>query len=366
MTRRILRTLAFVALATACTGKQSGRSGAAQQQRQPRSETTPSPQLQAPPTEPAPTAEAADVDTQLRAAARPEALSGTAEPIAPAPAPVPAAKVGLTLTAPGAEPRRVLARTPAKGDTQRLTLSLGMKVAMQLGRQAVPAADVPPLAVDVDVTIDRIGADGTHYSFAVTDVRVGDVSGASERVRKAVLASAVSLTKLAGKGRLADDAGAPELALPGVADPALEPALESFRDSFSQLLVALPSDPVGTGASWQVVRDADIHGFPIQQVATYQVTALGDDAVELDVTFTEAGVDRPSTQAPDAKARTRGHVAKGSGKVTVDLGQLMPTKAAVVSNATTHATLTIAGAPQDVLMQIGLDTRVGEGDAPAK
>ena len=360
MTRRILRSLALAALATACTGKQSGQAGVAGRQRQPRPVAAQD-AGQTPPSEAAaPTAEAADVDTQLREAARPEALTATADPMPDPPAALAVQEVGLRVTRPGAEPRRVLARTPAKGHTQKLTISLGMKVAMQLGRQAVPAADVPPLAVDVDVTVDRIGPDGTNYSFAVTDVRVGDVSGVSERVQKAVLESAVSLTKLAGKGRLADDAGAPELNLPGDADPALEPALESFRDSFAQLLVALPEDPVGTGATWQVVRDADIQGFPIQQTATYTVTALGEDTVDLDVAFIEAGVDRPTKEAPDAKARTRGHVAKGTGKVTVDLGQLMPTKAAVVSNATTHATLTIAGAPQDVLMKVGLDTRVGD------
>jgi hypothetical protein len=298
-----------------------------------------------------------DAAAALREAVRPEALVD-AGPLPEAPALLPRRAVGLELQEAGAEPRQTLARHPTPGTRQAVTLTLGMKVAMHLGRQAVPPAPVPAIAVDVDVTTDRVDPDGVHYSFRVADVRVGDVAEASERLQKAVLEAAVALTKLAGTGTLGTDGTGPDFQLPAGADENLTPTLDGFRDSFAQLLVTLPTEPLGVGATWRVVGDTDVSGLPAQRVTTYTLRAFEGTRARLDVSFEEHGVVGGSAADSAAKIRARAHLAQGTGEVTVDPALVLPAAGAVVSNATTHAEVALGAQPQAVVMQLGVDARV--------
>lgn len=301
-------------------------------------------------------ATAPDARAQLDAIVRPEAKAADAPPLPEPPPPKPRREAGVTLLEPGAQPRAIAARSPAPGAPQSLALHLGMDVAMQLGKQAVPAQTVPGL--DVTLRLEpRDDAERVHVS--VTDVRVEPLEDGSARVREAVQEAAARLAKIEGDAALETPGSAIEaLDVDLTDDSGLQPTFAGFRDAYAHLFVQLPAEPIGPGARWQVVTHGELSGLPVQRVATYTLKRRDGDTLDLDVAieehFTTAGKDAP--QPVDGPVRAVAYDASGEGDVRIDLARVAPTNGSLESESTTRVHAAFGGTPTEV--QMILETRV--------
>jgi hypothetical protein len=307
-----------------------------------------------------------DPRAQLEAIVRPEAKVAEAPPLPGVPEPTPRRDAGVTLLEPGAEPREALHLRPAPSSSQALGLHLAMDVAMQLGKQAVPAQTVPALDVDLELKVADTPKTGTRYHLRVTDVRVQALEGGSTRVREAVTKAAEELRKIEGDGTLGSGTSPSEVLKVELADETgLEPAFAGFRDAYAHLFVQLPTDPIGTGARWEVVTHGDMSGMPVQRVATYTLEHRDGDRVQLDVTIAE----HTTTPAPDAAAppaaptrqvRPIAYAATGQGEVEIDLSRVAPRTGSITSESSTRVEAAFGGNPTEVLMQLSVKAELAE------
>jgi hypothetical protein len=264
---------------------------------------------------------------------------------------------GTTLLEAGTEPRRGLRLRPAVGDEQRLTLSLAMTVSMRLGRQAIEDKRAPTMHADVDLRVDEVADDGTAtYAIEVADVRVDDDGEASPRVTEAVERVVTSLRTAKGKVRVGPRGVSHDLPLAAADDGGLSPALEGFREAFAALFAPLPDGQVGVGARWEVVTHGEQAGLPIQRVAEYRLAGADPDGLDVSVTVSEhamtgAGGDpMEGGEAAPRPARATAFAATGKGTTQLRLDRVAPTEGRATIDSTTHVELTLAGAPQTVVM----------------
>lgn len=301
----------------------------------------------------------ADPRAQLDAIVRPEAKAADAAPLPDLPEPQARRVAGVTMLEPGAEPRAIARLEPAPASAQRVSLHLGMDVAMQLGKQAVPAQTVPALDVDLELKVIEPTSEGAaRYHLRVTDVRVQADDGGSARVREAVTKAAEELAKIEGDATLGTDGFAADgLDIELADDNGLAPTFAGFRDAYAHLFVQLPSAPIGEGARWEVVTHGDVSGLPVQRVATYTLTHREGDRLTLDVavaehTTTAADGERPPE--PEGPVRPLSYTATGKGAVALDLSRLAPREAAITSQSATRVQAAFGGDPTDVLMGLSV------------
>lgn len=307
---------------------------------------------------------------------RPEARAADAPPLPEPPPPQARRAAGVVLLEAGAEPRAPIRLSPVVGKTEALRLQLAMTVAMQLGRQAVPAQAVPGLTVDLDLNVAARDPDGTtRYATKVVDTRVATGTEASARVSEALQSAATKLAGARGEATVGPR-GITEgfgLDLDLSDEQGLAPTFEGFREAYAHLFVALPTEAVGAGARWEVVSHGELSGLPVQRVATYTLRARDADHLVLDVKLGEHATTPAAPAAESARGekpaadaggspgpvRAQSYVAEGSGHVEIDLGRVAPRSGELRTSSTTQVQASFGGEPQAVGMELQVTAKLG-------
>ncbi|MEM6295966.1 MAG: DUF6263 family protein, partial [Myxococcota bacterium] len=247
----------------------------------PPTQTTPVPAKPVAPTTPAPAPEAASADAE----------DPTGWPIGkPALSQVAAGDDTVALVSAGAQPHATLRYAPQLGMAIPVELTMELQVAMQLGAQAIDPSTLPTMRVAMNVTPSATDAGATTYDFAVTSSTREELEGASARLLKAMdtavegMKGATGTLTFDARGRL----GKADYGLPDVPTPKLRPSLAGFQQSFSQLFVVLPEEPVGVGASWTSTTHFELSGVPIAQTTTYTLESREGDVLTLGLAFDQA------------------------------------------------------------------------------
>ena len=228
-----------------------------------------------------------------------------------------------------------------------------MQVAMTLGNNAIDATVLPTVSVEMAVTPGAPDDGATRWAFEVVRASREPLESASERLEKA-MDTAVEGMKTS-RGHLSIDAqgrrGATDYGLPEIPTPGLRPSLSGFQQSFSQLFVVFPAEPVGVGAKWSSTSHFDLSGIPIEQTATYTLEGRDGDVLSLAVRFEQSATgDAASPSGVPLEDTQFG--GRGSGTLKVRLDSPFPVQGQARSRSRIRSSVTMGGQPQPVEMDL--------------
>ena len=240
----------------------------------------------------------------------------------------------VELLDPGAEPREEVRFAYAEGDLTTATISTVTEIlASEVDGEDAGQADVPPIAIDIDVEVEVLTVDdsGAELRVASTGARVGDQQGPSElddATHDQLEDELDDLTEFEVTYRIDDRGRASDVALD------LDvPGLEGLGDQLDDLAAPLPTEPVGEGATWSVTQATDAGVGPtINQTTVYELVSRDGDTVELAAAITgdaEPGeLEVPQAAGQDLRFEVVRVDLEGSGDLTLDLSSPFPTAAA--------------------------------------
>lgn len=200
----------------------------------------------------------------------------------------------LQMVSSGSEPRKLLRYHIAKGTTQGLELTIDMTLhAGEMG------GALPTVVMSMLIAAERINPDGSvRLHSTVVDAVAKDraeskvsataLSGPLDAMKGVAMSSTLSATGRISKSNVEGNKQLP---------PDVQAQLNALTSSFENVLMSLPSEPVGVGAVWRSSRDIEQNGLKLTAVNTYSITALSGDTVTYNVDTEVHGRDQQVTQA---------------------------------------------------------------------
>lgn len=371
---------ALLPLLVAVSGCIEADTPAPRGQETPPAPTSPSPTAEAAPKEPTP---AAKPEAEPGSPGEPEpdgraaGWSGAVEAARlqePEPVKVQRQQAGVDLLEPGAEPRKALVLSVPAGAEQTLELSMASTVALEVGDQKVPPTPIPTMTVVFDTRVEKSDekkARGTTaYTFETVEARRAQVEGASARMLSAVdkalqgLEQAKGRTVIAASGRTLSQ----DLALPAAGGVGPQPSIEGFRQSFSQLFVVLPEEPIGKGAKWKAISHFESSGVPIQQTATYELLEVSDTQIEVGVVFEQAATtELGQRELPGGTIDLGSFAAVGEGTLVQRLDRVAPERGESHARTKVVSTLKLGGGQgQPLITSMDLDLKIATVELPSE
>ncbi|GAB10152.1 hypothetical protein GOARA_052_00510 [Gordonia araii NBRC 100433] len=241
----------------------------------------------------------------------------------PAVRPIPLAAPTVELISAGAAPHRVLRAAPDRASAQQVRATSTTTVLSRLADDGAGAPAEGDAASREDQTV-TVGLTVRHHCSDDQDVALRfDTLTATDPVLSA------DLGKDAGsRGGLTLGAGGVPVSLrlwpnPGAPTTA-RAVIENTLATALQNLVAVPSEPVGVGASWRAVRTV-LGATPVRQTVTATLRARTGDTVDLDISVDETPTGSDYTVPGTGKTlRIARYTALGKGTARLDLRRALP------------------------------------------
>lgn len=297
------------------------------------------------------------------AAAEATAAAGGVELVTIPPREPPQVEVQAT----GDEPRTVLRLQPAAGTREALELSVGMRLAMRSGGQALPSVPVPITKTRLLAVIEEVGADGImkvqHAAEAVEVIpEPGTPPAVVEQVRKNVepLARYRATMRMDGRGAVLGG----EVELPRDLPPLVRQTMQGMTENLGQLSAPLPLHAVGKGARWSSTHDVSQNGMKLRQVGSYTLVSLTGQHAVIEATIAQELLD-PNVNAPGmmgVTARVGEFESSGKSTIELDLDHLMPGRVSMTMDLHMTMDMTVLGQAQHVEMDMGVDMTMQRAD----
>jgi hypothetical protein len=288
---------------------------------------------------------------------------GAATPAAAAD-PAPGAKVKLISAGKGA--KRALRFQVKEGDKQQITMSMEIEMAMAMGEMKMPPIKAPTTEMVMNTEVTQVASGRIRYKFDFGDARVTDDAGLPPEGVAQMKAALDGMKGLKGFAEV-DDTGRTlqaDFAADGTVDPQVAQMLDNVKNSMDQLTAPFPTEPVGVGAKWSVESNMDQMGFPLVQVATYELVQLKGDTGTLKVSIKQAttGADmKLPNLPPGTTAKMLSLDSKGTGTMQFDLRKLAPSKGDTALDSKMKTQIQAEGQTQimgmDMKMQIRLTAK---------
>ncbi len=258
----------------------------------------------------------------------------------------------------GAEPRKALRLHPKAGTKQTIELTTKMTLDMKMGEIQTPLK-LPPFTSAMDITAKSVNADsGIGYEAVMGDVTVADDPDAVQDVAGPMKNAFEKLKGISGTGTMSNrgiNKGL-EIKLPTDADPRLLQLMEQMKESFSNVGLVLPEEPVGLGAKWEFKSTFKSLGVTIDQTTTFQLTSAEAERITAKTTITQRAANQKMQNplAPDMKMDLTKLTGKGTGEVTLDLAQIWASAATQELHSEQALAMALADQKQSVSMKIDL------------
>jgi hypothetical protein len=258
----------------------------------------------------------------------------------------------------GTGEKQALRYTYKAGASERATMNMNMQVALSLGGQQVPMAAIPPMRIQLNLRIAETSSDGSaRLEFELVNAEaMGDATAAAQLSQ-----SLAGLKGMAGWQRMDTQGRILESGVKGAAGAGGADAtsmLNDLQQSMQQLAAPLPAEPVGLGARWQVVQQAEAGGMKLTQTVEYVLRSREGNRIGLDVKMVDSKVD--ASGGLPAGAKLDSVQAAGGGTSSIALDRLVPT--ATIDADTTVSVSSSAGG-QGQSMQVKL--KILQSIAPA-
>lgn len=265
----------------------------------------------------------------------------------------------VTLLEAGATPREPLRYSFKSGASERATVDLTIQIAMSMGGQQMPMGNTPPVRMVMAMKTTDVGSDGSaRMEFEVVSAEA--VGAAPGDPNAAAIAQGLAGVKgTGGSYRISPQgiiSGAQMKSAPGGAPMA---ALGDMEQTMEQMTALLPAEPVGIGARWHVVQQADTGMMKVSQTAEYTLRSRKGNSVELGVKMIDAKID---SGGMPAGTTVNGVAITGGGTITMDLARLVPTGTMDTDTKLTLSAGAGGGAGQSMDMNLKMRQVIG----PAK
>jgi hypothetical protein len=169
---------------------------------------------------------------------------------------------------------------------------------------------------------------------------------------------------MSGKGTISSrgfNKGA-EISLPPNANPQLAQTMGQMKDAISQIAAPVPEEPVGVGGKWEVRMNIKQQSLVIQQVGTYEITAIDGDRIATKTTVEQKADRQPvvNPQMPTLKMELTRMSGSGTGETTFDLTKGMPAKATADIGNELEMSVDAGGQKQDMVMKMKMKLNIDE------
>lgn len=245
--------------------------------------------------------------------------------------PAPVAGVVLNLLDTGREPRRPLRYPGGPTPAEKMSLTLRLAMKMEMPGSPIPPVTMPGLRLQVDIESARAGS-GVRFDFTVSDA---DLTSTDNAHPSLLAEMRKGIGQLVGaSGHVVVDARGfhSELSLPipaGVGQE-LGEFLNSARLAIGQMVVPLPTEPIGPGAKWEAIETITQDGISVREKTYYELVALeGPRALVRTQTVQAADKQRAALPGlPDGvSAQVVSLRGSGAGEIELDLRRLVPESA---------------------------------------
>jgi hypothetical protein len=270
----------------------------------------------------------------------------------------------VTLTRAGRPPLARLRYDVAPDHHDRVALTMSSTMQMGLGTSAVPM-EPPTIAITVDLGVSGRDADGSlRYGIAIESATVrGGASGdrGSAAQAAAIQRHAAKLVGLQGSAVVTARGftTAATFSLDAIGDARVRELLEPLLASVQNLTMALPEEPIGVGARWEVREAVALAGPVLFRRTLCDVTSIDRTAVTLELSMEETAPPQGMRNVPlprGAAMQLTNLTGKGRGRATIRLDSLVPA-ADVDSTTTSSMLLSVDGQQQP--MTVTTTLRVG-------
>jgi len=247
----------------------------------------------------------------------------------------------------GAEPRKALRLHPAAGDKQSSEMTVKMSMEMATGAGTMPIK-MPAVQMGMEVTVKSIAAGEIAYEAAITETSVAQDPNVLPQLASGFEAAMTNLKGTTITGVTTDRGVSKnvDVKMSSKADAQARQTMEQLKTAMLQ--VSLPEEGVGVGAKWSVQQKIKTQGITVDQIETFEITALEDEDVTLKTSLTQTAANQKieNPAMPGAKVDLTKMEMKGAGTATVNLGKLMPTARETEDH--TESTMEIGGKKQTV------------------
>ncbi|MDC0722893.1 DUF6263 family protein [Nannocystis bainbridge] len=294
-----------------------------------------------------------------------------ATPPAPVVAPDAAATTGkgsvVTLIEPGAEPREPLRLKLTAGQEQAMIMTMRMGMAMQIGPNAMPKTDIPPMQMTMNLKVTEITGEGDIRSeFSLDKIEVlpdPKVPDAMVQQLKGVLGT---MNKMSGTSLITPRGivKSADFNMPADVNPQIKQTVDSMRQQINQMSVPFPEEALGVGAKWTVTQQLDQQGMKLDQIATWELKGRDGTVVQLASTIVQTAAQQTIT-APGmpegAKVSLDRLESNGSGTTEVDLARVAPVKGEMNLKSSIGMTTDANGVKMPMTMDMDLNLQISGG-----
>ncbi len=266
----------------------------------------------------------------------------------------------VTVDDAGADPKEALRLAPKVGAEETMAMTMNMKMKMAMAGQKMPAVTTPPMIVDARAKVDEISGETMKLTYAIDGMHVGDSKDANPAMVETLRSMLEGMSAFEAHLEM-DTRG---VLLGGYVDvpqglPApLQQMTEQLQQSFAQIQVPLPVEPVGVGAKWTAVGTVDQGGMKIEQTAKYELLSREGDSIKLKLQVSQKLVDPNFSPPgmPGVKAKIDAFQSGGKGNLDISLTNLMPTEMASTIKLKMAMNISAMGQEQkqDMEMEMGL------------
>ena len=248
--------------------------------------------------------------------------------------------------------RRVLALDLAAGSTQEVSLDATQEVVVDQTPQSVPTYTVP-FTLTVAASSGSTASTGSDEAFAtwvygdpVVD-GAGSTPDAVQQVEELTAGLAGTTSELVVRPdgtAVRTDPGQEAAPDP---DPTASGAVAQVDGQVRDLVVVLPTEPIGPGARWSVASVVSVDGALLDRVATYTLDSLEGDAYAVDVT-----IEQTYRPAEVRGVELRSGRSTASARLEGTLDRLLPTRA--TGSVTTQVSYVAEGRVTEVRTTVRL------------
>lgn len=267
------------------------------------------------------------------------------------------AKSPVKLLNAGSEPRKVLRLHPTVGDKQTLAMSIKMAMTMQAAGSTMPAMDLPTMLMTMEIAVKDVSTNGEiSYTILYSEADAETGSGAKSAASAAMKSSMAGLRGLSGEGKMSDRGivKSLEMKLPPDADPQLSQSMSQMKESFASSSTPFPEEAVGSGAKWEYKSRIKSQGMTVDQTMTFELLTVDGDQVALRTSLAQnaAGQKIENPSMPGMKMDLTKLTVTGTGKSSVDLGQLMPSSSTLDENSDVQMSMNVGQQKQAMSMKM--------------
>jgi hypothetical protein len=177
---------------------------------------------------------------------------------------------------PGDEPRQALRVAYTQGDEAQITFTSDLQITQKNGKRT-QRLNSPPISQTLTYTVGKVGDDGAELTIRIDAIAAkGKGTGLTQEELDALDEELQPMVGGEGTGLVTPLGELQEFAfdVPDGVSETVAAQLDALGDQIPALGPALPSDPVGVGASWRTTSTTSAGGAELETVSTVTVTAI--------------------------------------------------------------------------------------------